>query len=232
MLKQFAIFILLTLFLSCDGQQTLLHAVAFSDKIKTTETKNIIDVRTEDEFNEGFIKNAKNINWNSSQFEKELGNLDRSTPLFLYCLSGGRSRNAAKKAVEMGFKSVYALEGGTMAWRTNNLPIVTVGNTKKAGMTIEEYEALYKGKTKKILVDFYADWCMPCQKMKPYLKKISEKMAQEVEVIRLNADDHPELCQKLGVSGLPYLFLYQNDKEDWKRLGYVSEEELTKLLKK
>ena len=101
MLKQFAIFILLTLFLSCDGQQTLLHAVAFSDKIKTTETKNIIDVRTPDEFNEGYIKNAKNINWNSSQFEKELGNLDRSTPLFLYCLSGGRSRNAAKKAVEM-----------------------------------------------------------------------------------------------------------------------------------
>ena len=70
------------------------------------------------------------------------------------------------------------------------------------------------------------------QRRQAYLKKISEKMAQEVEVIRLNADHHPELCQKLGVSGLPYLFLYQNDKEDWKRLGYVSEEELTKLLKK
>ena len=72
MQKQFAIFILLTLFLSCEGQQTLLQAVAFSDKIKTTETKNIIDVRTPDEFNEGYIKNAKNINWNCFCIRQEL----------------------------------------------------------------------------------------------------------------------------------------------------------------
>jgi thioredoxin 1 len=232
MLKQLVVFILLNLFISCQGQQTLLQAVAFSDKLKTTETKHLVDVRTPDEFNEGYINGAKNIDWNSSQFETELGKLDRSTPLFLYCLSGGRSGNAARKAVEMGFTSVYALEGGTMAWRTNNLPIVMLGNIKKAGMTLEEYEALYKGKSKKILVDFYADWCMPCQKMKPYLKKISEKMAKDVEVIRINADHHPELCQKLGVSGLPYLLIYVNDQIEWKRLGYVSEEELTKLLKK
>jgi len=232
MLKPVSAFLLLNLFICCQGQQIALTAKAFSDKLLLVDSKNLIDVRTHIEYNEGYIEPAKNIDWNSSQFELELSKLDRSTPLFLYCLRGGRSDNAAEKAAEMGFTTLYVLEGGWMAWRASSLPAVAIGHSKKTNMTLAEYEGLYKGKTKKVLVDFYADWCIPCQIMKPYLKKISEKMGSKVEVIRLNADDHPELCQKLGVSGLPYLLVYVDDQIEWKRLGYVSEEELTKLLKK
>ena len=72
---------------------------------------------------------------------------------------------------------------------------------------------------------------MPCQKMKPFLKKIETTMSKEVEVIRINADENPELCQALGVKGLPYILLYKDGQLDWSKLGYVSEEELIQIIK-
>ena len=226
-----SLFFYLLIFVSCTSQEALYSAKEFSEKISREKIKNLVDVRTPDEFKEGFIKGAVNIDWNASNFETELNKLDRNTPLYLYCLSGGRSGNAIRKAKEMGFKKIYGLMGGIMAWRAENLALASNFPAKKTGMTKADYAALYKGKSKKVLIDFYAEWCMPCQKMKPFLKKIEATMSQEVEVIRINADENPELCQALGVKGLPYIFLYKDGQLDWSKLGYVSEEELVQLIK-
>ncbi|MBL7788454.1 MAG: thioredoxin fold domain-containing protein [Chitinophagales bacterium] len=222
----------LMIFNSCSSQESELDANQYYKKIASEKIKNLIDVRTPEEYSEGYIEGAININWNAENFEAELDKLDRNTPLFLYCLSGGRSGNAMRKAKEMGFKKIYGLSGGIMAWRTSKLPLSSPKGEKKSGMSMADYEALYKGKTKKILIDFYAEWCIPCQKMKPFLKKIESKLASDVTVIRINADDNPELCQSLGVSGLPYIFIYKNDRVVWKKLGYASEEEILKELNK
>jgi thioredoxin len=219
-------------FISCTSQEALYTAKEFSSKISSEKNLNLVDVRTPDEFKDGFIKGAKNIDWNSSNFEGELDKLDRSAPLYLYCLSGGRSGNAMRKAKEMGFKKIFGLTGGIMAWRAENLALTSNSPTKKSGMTKADYEALYKGKSKKVLIDFYAEWCIPCQKMKPFLKKIETTMAKDVEVVRINADENPELCQAIGVKGLPYVLIYKGDKMVWSKLGYASEEELVKLIKK
>lgn len=226
------IVVLCTLFLSSSSQVKNLSPEEFSSQMTQDGSKNIIDVRTPEEFNGDFISSAKNIDWNSNNFESELQKLDKSTPIYIYCLSGGRSTNAARKVVEMGFENVYALDGGLMAWRAKGMKTVNAGTSKLEEMTQEAYENLYKGKKKKILVDFYAEWCIPCLKMKPFLKKISEKMAEDVEIIRINADQNSNLCQSLGISGLPYLIIYQDDQIEWKKMGYIGEVELTKLLKK
>jgi thioredoxin len=224
--------ICLLVFSSCTSQEVLFKPTEFSEQLKSELNKNVIDVRTQDEFAEGIIEGAKNIDWNSSSFEVAMEKLDKTTPLFLYCLSGGRSSNAMKKAKEMGFKKIYGLEGGLMAWRAENLSLLSTSSMKKSGLTLSEYEVFFKGKSKKVLIDFYAEWCMPCQKMKPFLKKIEKTMSDDVEVVRINADENPELCKTLGVKGLPYLLIYVNDQIEWSRLGYASEEELVKLLKK
>ncbi len=78
--------------------------------------KEIIDVRTPNEFDQGHIEGAKNIDYFSKSFKSELEKLDKSVPLYVYCRSGGRSAKAMQIMKEIGFVSVYNLQGGFLAW--------------------------------------------------------------------------------------------------------------------
>lgn len=120
--------IVLSVFLSnCSSAQnakTSLTATEFNAKIKEIPNAPIIDVRTPAEYAEGHIKNAKNIDWNGNSFDKKTSKLDKSKPVFVYCLAGGRSAAAASKLRESGFKQVYELAGGMKEWRASKLPEV------------------------------------------------------------------------------------------------------------
>jgi len=77
----------------------------------------ILDVRTEDEFNEGFIPNAINIDINSGQqFVDAAEALDQQKKYFVYCRSGMRSAKACEIMNHLGFKNAYNLTGGILAW--------------------------------------------------------------------------------------------------------------------
>jgi rhodanese-related sulfurtransferase len=58
-----------------------------------------------------------------SNFEKQASGLDKSRPVFVYCLSGARSSSAAKKLRSLGFKEVYDLRGGLYQWSAAKLPL-------------------------------------------------------------------------------------------------------------
>lgn len=211
---------------SCTSGQsqlakTNLLPTEFAEKIKTQTAATLIDVRTPDEFAKGHLENAQNIDWRSNDFGKQIETLDKSKPVFVYCLSGGRSASAASAMREAGFKEVYELEGGIMKWRGANLPETTTNNTTKtAGLSRQQFEALV-GSDKLILVDFYADWCAPCQKMKPYLDEISKDMADKVKIVRINADDNQALCKELQIDALPVLQLYKNKNLTWNNVGFI-----------
>ncbi len=201
--------------------KTNLLPTEFAKKIKTQTAATLIDVRTPDEFTKGHLENAQNIDWRSNDFGKQIETLDKSKPVFVYCLSGGRSASAASAMREAGFKEVYELEGGIMKWRGANLPETTINNTTKtAGLSRQQFEALV-GSDKLILVDFYADWCAPCQKMKPYLDEISKDMADKVKIVRINADDNQALCKELQIDALPVLQLYKNKNLTWNNVGFI-----------
>jgi thioredoxin len=82
-----------------------------------------------------------------------------------------------------------------------------------------------------VLVDFYADWCGPCKKMKPYLEEISKDMADKVEVVRINSDDNQELCKLLNIDALPTLHVYKKNKMTWSNVGFIEKAEVVKQLK-
>ena len=110
---------------SCaDGQaqQTDLAPTAFSDRLKEVPDAQLLDVRTPGEFSEGHLANAKNFDWNGTEFNAQISGLDKSKPVFVYCMSGKRSAAAAEKMRAEGFTEVYELEGGISAWRGANLP--------------------------------------------------------------------------------------------------------------
>ncbi|WP_240507497.1 rhodanese-like domain-containing protein [Winogradskyella aurantia] len=85
--------------------------------ILDVEDAQLIDVRTPEEFEEGHILNAQNIDFSSPTFDEEVNKLDKSRPVILYCRSGGRSAKCAEKMKEAGFKKIYDLEGGISKWQ-------------------------------------------------------------------------------------------------------------------
>ena len=76
----------------------------------------LVDVRTHDEYNSGYIENSLNIDYLSNDFSENLEKLDKNIPIVLYCRSGKRSSLSANKLSELGFKEIYNLEGGILEW--------------------------------------------------------------------------------------------------------------------
>lgn len=77
----------------------------------------ILDVRTPEEFNEGHIENAINIDVNADDFTKEIADLDRNANYLVYCRSGRRSLLATQIMKNQGFTNVTNMEGGYNAWK-------------------------------------------------------------------------------------------------------------------
>lgn len=222
------------LFNSCTNGQTQtdntnLSATEFSEKVKELPTASIIDVRTPEEFTKGHLPNSLNYNWNGGEFEKQISTLDKSKPVFVYCLSGGRSASAANRMRSEQFKEVYELDGGIMKWRAANLPETTDNAKVSAGMSKEQFNTLTNS-GKLVLIDFYADWCAPCKKMKPYLDEMSKNMADKVTIIRINADDNQQLCKDLKIDALPVLQLYNNKTLTWANTGFTSKDDVLKQI--
>ena len=213
--------------ISCSNSQNFksVDVAAFKSTLDKTINAQLIDVRTEDEFNGGHIENAKNIDWNGNDFDAQLTSLDKTKPVLVYCLSGGRSKKAAAKLTELGFKEVLELDGGYLAW-SNAYP---QSNAVWSGMTKEEYAKLLTS-DKIVVVDFYAKWCAPCKKMAPYLEKMNTELASTVTIHRIDADKNKSLFNALGYQGLPVILVYKNGKETFSKNEFVSEEELRKVL--
>lgn len=198
-----------------------LTAVEFSEKIKELPNAPVIDVRTPDEFSSGHLQNAQNIDISGGDFNQQIETLDKSKPVFVYCLSGGRSASAASAMRGAGFKEVYELDGGIMKWRGANLPETTsLAKPKATGMSKADYEKLFDT-DKVVLVDFYADWCGPCKQMKPDIEAITKEMADKVTVVRINADDNVELCKELQIDALPTIKVYKNKALAWTNVGFI-----------
>lgn len=205
-----------------------LSATEFSEKIGSLKNAVIVDVRTPEEFQKGHVPNALNLNWNGSEFDAQLATLDKDRPVYVYCLSGGRSGKAVEKMRQAGFANVIEMPGGMMEWRANNLPEIKAGPSGE-GMSLEQYHDLLRS-DKLVLVDFYADWCAPCKKMEPYLEKIAVDMAEKVELVRINVDENAALCKQLKVVGLPVLKLFKENGAIWEHTGFVGEAKVREVL--
>ena len=83
----------------------------------------ILDVRTPKEFEAGHIPGAINIDINSPDFDKKVGELKKDQPYLVNCAIGARSGKACDKMVKMDFQSVFNLEGGIKAWQRAGKPV-------------------------------------------------------------------------------------------------------------
>lgn len=110
-----------TLFISCEdlsaykwkaGEYKEIDAITFNKMLKANPELILLDVRTPEEFAEGSIKNAININYGDPQFNAELNKLDRTKPYIVYCKSGLKSRNTVRALQFKKFAAAYYTEEG------------------------------------------------------------------------------------------------------------------------
>jgi len=95
-----------------------LSQAQWEQQLKADDNAFILDVRTEEEVEEGYIPNAKNLNiFKGQAFIYELEALDKNKNYYVYCKAGGRSGQACAIMNEMGFENTYNLMGGFSQWR-------------------------------------------------------------------------------------------------------------------
>jgi rhodanese-related sulfurtransferase len=129
--KIIGFFAVMALFTSCSNAQdksqkeevtaeskAVITLIAKADfkKMLGKEGAQLIDVRTPREVSQGKIGEAVNMNFHDANFKEQLGGLDKSKPVLIYCASGGRSGKAVAMMKEMGFQEIHELQGGYNAW--------------------------------------------------------------------------------------------------------------------
>lgn len=202
----------------------------FENKIAALPNAQLIDVRTPEEYQGGHLRNATNMNIRQDDFEAQLGKLDKTKPVFVYCKSGGRSSLAAGKMKELGFTEVYNMDGGMMKWEGANKPVEKGNAPEPAGMSMEAFNKMVN-MNKYVLVDYNAKWCTPCKVMMPMLQALANKRKDMLTLLPVDADEHKELMKQKGISSIPYLELYENGKLVWKHDGAIEEAQLLKETK-
>ena len=90
-----------------------------------------------------------------------------------------------------------------------------------------ETEVLSSGKI--VLLDFYADWCVPCKMLSPVLEEVAAARP-DITVGKINVDRDMELAVQFGVSSIPMLVVMENGEIVNKSLGYCPKEEVLDLL--
>lgn len=85
----------------------------------------LVDVRTPEEYSEGYIAKSQNIDFRSPTFDEDINELDKEKPVLLYCRSGRRSAQCAQKLIDAGFVKIYDLNGGISKWEHEGLEIKT-----------------------------------------------------------------------------------------------------------
>ncbi|WP_417361785.1 rhodanese-like domain-containing protein [Galbibacter sp.] len=111
------ILVLLTLFLTGAMMSAQFKSVPISTlEGDESEQGILIDVRTEEEYNQGHLCDALNVDFKAEDFEAKIQELDKSTAVYLYCKTGVRSKDAATLLQELGFENIINLEGGYTAY--------------------------------------------------------------------------------------------------------------------
>lgn len=124
-MKGYIIVILSTLFASCSTHQGIESVTAdeFENALRGGHVQ-LLDVRSAEEYAQGHIANAENIDVQQPDFiDKTQGKLNHTNPVYVYCRSGKRSMLAAQKLVKAGFK-VVNLRDGIMGWEDAGKPVL------------------------------------------------------------------------------------------------------------
>ena len=217
--------------ISCTNTNTLVHEkidILSLDKLLNDTDIIILDVRTSEEINSGYIPNSTFIDYYDKDFENKINLIDRRKKIYTLCKSGGRSVKAAEILSKNGFRNVYNLDGGFIRWKANMMPydINLVNNDSSNSDLISEIslDSLIKNNTN-TLIYISTKWCSPCKKMEPIIDKLVDNN-DSLKVIKIDLDANNYAQARFVVKSLPAIVLYDNNSVVWHKNGIIAYDDL------
>ena len=89
----------------------------------------------------------------------------------------------------------------------------------------EDFNEIIK---KKVLVDFYADWCGPCKMLAMEIEKVASEI--DIDIVKVNVDEEEEIARRYGVMSIPTLILFENGQELKRTIGFMPKERIKEFI--
>ena len=106
---------------------------------------------------------------------------------------------------------------------------VKVPHQSALSMDEKRFQEIIHNHPRPLIVDFWAGWCMPCRAMEPALKRVEKEFAGRVDLLRIDADDSPELLAALRIFGIPTLIVFHGGREVARQSGAQNEAAIRRL---
>ncbi len=230
-MKKFITSALIVLSIIACAQNPAIKTVSVANFEAGLKNKDIqiLDVRTDDEYDGGHIRNALNIDVNETNFKEKIKTLDPKKQTYVYCLSGGRSKTAANILAKNGFNDILNLDGGIMAWKYDAKEVVLDKPITNTGMSMADFTKIIT-QDKPVLVEFYATWCGPCKILKPKVEALQEEYKDKINVIFIDVDKDKLVADELRLKSIPVLRYYLNGKQKFSITGVPNMKDLKKKM--
>lgn len=99
----------------------------------------------------------------------------------------------------------------------------------KLKLSSENFKEEVLNSEKPVLVDFYADWCGPCNAMSPVIEELAKELEGKAKVRKINVDENSDIAVEYNVMSIPTLIVFKNGKEEKRLVGLRDKEELLSL---
>ena len=97
-------------------------------------------------------------------------------------------------------------------------------------LTADTFKSTVQNTDKPLLVDFYADWCMPCQMLSPILEKVAEKCGDKAVIAKINIDQAENIAAEYKVASIPTMIVFKDGAEVRRQVGAIPAGEILSLL--
>lgn len=93
-----------------------------------------------------------------------------------------------------------------------------MGFNEKHNMSKVTFKSLIESNTP-TLIDFYADWCGPCQVLGPIVEEVKQEVGEKATVLKIDVDRNQELAQRLQIRSIPTMMIFKGGELKWRGMG-------------
>ncbi len=99
-------------------------------------------------------------------------------------------------------------------------------------ITDSNWESLVTKSSTPVLVDFWAEWCMPCRRLTPTVEALAKELSGKVTIGKMNVDENPETPTKFAIQGIPTLLLFKGGQVVESVVGFVGKDDLKRMIER